>query len=98
MARDGDTSGSLAGVRLLFVVHRFWPETGGIETHVYEVGRRLVEAGVEVTVLTTDRSHGLPATDDVAGMTVRRIPAYPKSRDYYFAPGLAREIRGGLWD
>jgi glycosyltransferase involved in cell wall biosynthesis len=31
----------------------YFPEMGGIETHVYEVGRRLVRKGINVTVLTT---------------------------------------------
>lgn len=98
MTGQAESCPSLAGTRVLFVVHRFWPETGGIETHVYEVGRRLVQAGMDVTVLTTDRSRTLPTTETAAGMTVRRVPSYPRSRDYYLAPGLARAIGRDSWD
>ena len=39
-------------LRLLMVTPRYFPYVGGVETHVYEVARRLADVGVEVTVLT----------------------------------------------
>ncbi|MBE3558221.1 MAG: hypothetical protein IMW89_03230 [Ktedonobacteraceae bacterium] len=46
-------AGETSGLRLLMVTPRYFPYMGGIETHVYEVGRRLAAAGVHVTLLTT---------------------------------------------
>ena len=68
------------------------PLMGGIETHVHEVSTRLGAAGVDVTVLTTDRSGDLPVEEKLPGYHLRRFPAYPRSRDYYLAPGLARHL------
>jgi hypothetical protein len=69
-------------LRVLTVVHRFLPELGGTETHVAEVTRRLVhQPDLELTVLTTDRSGGLPPDEVVSGVRVLRKPAWPRDRD-----------------
>jgi glycosyltransferase involved in cell wall biosynthesis len=86
-------------VRVLMVCPRFLPETGGTETHVYEVARRLAAlGGFEITVLATDRSRRLPRKDVVEGIAVLRVPSWPSSRDYYLAPGIAAVIRQRGWD
>ena len=85
-------------LRVLFVAARYIPYLGGVETHVYEVGRRLARAGVEVTVLTTDVSGTLPTVEEAEGILIRRVRAWPAKRDYYFAPGIYRAITAGRWD
>ncbi|GGF48789.1 glycosyl transferase family 1 [Marmoricola endophyticus] len=85
--------------KILQVVHRFLPETGGTETHVAEVSARLAERGeFDVTVLTTDRSAELPAAERIDGYDVLRRRAWPRDRDYYVSPGLARVVSSGDWD
>jgi len=85
--------------RVLMVVQRFFPEMGGLETHVAEVAGRLAAAGeYDVTVLTTDRSGRLPRTETRDGYRVLRRRSWPAERDYYLSPGLATEIRRGDWD
>lgn len=79
-------------MRVAVVAARALPLMGGIETHVHEVSRRLANRGVDVTVLTTDRAGDLPSDETTAGYRIRRWPAYPRSRDYYFSPGLARHL------
>lgn len=79
-------------LRVLLVAPRYFPYIGGLETHVYEVGRRLVRAGVEVTVLTTDPSGTLPPAEVIEGAQVRRVRAWPPDKDYYFAPAIHRVI------
>ncbi|HYK95041.1 MAG TPA: glycosyltransferase family 4 protein [Candidatus Dormibacteraeota bacterium] len=79
--------------RLLFVSARFTPDVGGIETHVAEVAPRLVEMGFDVTILTTDRTGTRASSEKTNGVEVVRVPAYPRSRDYYLAPALVGEIR-----
>jgi glycosyltransferase involved in cell wall biosynthesis len=86
-------------LRVLMVCPRFLPETGGTETHVYEVSRRLAAlGGFDITVLTTDRSRRLPRQEVVEGIAVLRVPAWPRGRDYYLAPGIATVIRERRWD
>lgn len=79
-------------LRVAMVSANALPVMGGIETHVHEVSTRLGAAGVDVTVVTTDRSGELPVEEKRPGYRVRRWRAYPRSRDYYLAPGLARHL------
>lgn len=88
-------SGSLC---VLMVAARYFPYTGGVETHVYEVGRRLARAGVEVAVLTTDLSGQLPTTEELEGVQVHRVRAWPSNKDYHFAPDIYRFIAQRQWN
>jgi glycosyltransferase involved in cell wall biosynthesis len=73
---------------------------GGIEIHTYEVARRLAAAGHQVTILTTDLVGDLPAEEQLGQLRIRRVRAWPRHRDYYFAPGIYRAIRQSQadWD
>jgi glycosyltransferase involved in cell wall biosynthesis len=85
-------------LKILLVSHKFPPFMGGIETHTYEVGRRMAANGHSVTVLTCDPSGALAREEMVAGTRVLRVAAYPKSSDVFFGPGVYREIVRGTWD
>lgn len=85
-------------LRVLVTTPRFFPEIGGVETHVYEVSRRLARAGVEITVATTDLTGALPREEVVDGVQVCRTRAWPSDRDYYLAPGIHAAVREGSWD
>lgn len=83
---------------LLFVTARYAPSVGGTEVHVRQVARRMVAAGHRVTVLTTDRRATLPAHEMDGAIEIRRVRAWPRRRDYFFAPALARVIAERRWD
>ncbi|MDQ6670141.1 MAG: glycosyltransferase family 4 protein [Chloroflexota bacterium] len=85
-------------LRVLLVTARYFPFTGGIETHVYEVARRLSDAGVDVTVLTTDPGGRLKSDELIFGVRVVRARAWPDVEDFYFAPGIYGYVRKGGWD
>lgn len=85
-------------LRILLATPRYFPETGGVETHVHEVAARMARRGAEVTILATDRSRSLPAGERAGGVTVLRVPAYPRRRDYHWAPGIYRAVAAGGWD
>jgi glycosyltransferase involved in cell wall biosynthesis len=87
-----------AGLRVLLVTPRYFPETGGVENHVFQVARRLARANTDVTVLTTDRSGQLPPRETLDGVQIIRARAWPAERDYYYAPEIPRIIRTGGWD
>jgi glycosyltransferase involved in cell wall biosynthesis len=86
--------------RILFVCNRYLPEPGGVETHVREVSERLArEQDLEITVLATDRSRMLPRDDVINGTRVLRVPAWPRRRDYYFAPQVLKAVgQRDRWD
>lgn len=85
-------------LRILMVTPRYFPLTGGIETHVYEVARRLAAAGESVTILTTDTSGALARREEHNGVMICRVPAWPRQSDFYFAPSIPSMIRSGKWD
>ena len=79
--------------RILMVCARYLPLLGGIETHVHEVARRLAAYECfNVTVLTTDRTREFPRREVIQGINVLRVPAWPRKRDYYFAPQIASVV------
>lgn len=81
------------------VCPRYLPEVGGTEIHIHEVTHRLSGSGrFEITVLATDRSRRLPRQEIVENIPVLRVPAWPRRRDYYLAPGIAAVIGQRRWD
>lgn len=85
------------------VAARYFPYMGGTETHVHEVGRRIANNGINLTILTTaphlsPSASAFPREEMVEGMRVIRVPAWPRQRDYYFAPQISSLIKDGDWD
>ena len=88
-------------LRVLMVTPRYFPFMGGIETHVHEVGRRLAQNGMHVTLLTTAPPQTLgtpPKEETVEGMRIIRVSAWPSQSDYYIAPEIYSIITRGKWD
>jgi glycosyltransferase involved in cell wall biosynthesis len=85
-------------MRILMVSARYFPFMGGIETHIHEVGTRLAARGHSVTVLTADPTGRNPAEEDVGEMHVSRVQAWPKRRDWYFAPAIYSRMVQDDWD
>ena len=80
-------------LRILYVTARFLPERGGTEIHTDEVAKRMSRRGADVTVLATCRDPEQPRDEWHERVRVRRVRAWPRQRDYFFAPKLAAEIR-----
>src|SRR5947207_15930446 len=90
-----------SALSVLMVTPRYFPYMGGIETHVHEAGRRLVEKGINVTLLTTVPHiphNPFPIEEVIEGMRVIRVPAWPPHHDYYIAPDIYSIIKHGGWD
>lgn len=85
-------------LRVLMPTPRYFPSVGGVETHVHQVSQRLAHLGVAVTVLTTDTTGELPPREQAGTVTIVRVRAWPKERDWYFAPAIHRVIAQGGWD
>lgn len=64
---------------ILFFTRLFYPHIGGVEKHVFEVGKRLVLRGYKVIVVTEEigediQETPLKKTNTAGGMTILRIP------------------------
>jgi glycosyltransferase involved in cell wall biosynthesis len=80
-------------MRVTYVTARYLPETGGTEIHTHEVAKRMCARGAQVTVIATGRDASSPAEERDGDVVVRRVPAYPRRRDWFFAPALPAAIR-----
>jgi glycosyltransferase involved in cell wall biosynthesis len=85
-------------LRVLMTTPLYLPHMGGVERYVDVLSQRLVEKGLDVTVLTTDPSNTLPTFEQTEGVKVIRVPAWPRGRDYHFAPEVYRKVCGENWD
>jgi len=73
-------------MRIAFVAPRFYPEIGGVETHVFEIARRMREFDVEV--LATDPSGKLAKAEEIEEIKVRRFKSFAPGNAYFFSPEL----------
>lgn len=92
------TAATTGRLRVLMTAPLYLPHVGGVERYVHMLSRRLAERGISVTVLTTDPAGAWPPTARLDGVDVVRVPAWPRGRDYYFAPQVYDFVRRGDWD
>lgn len=62
-------------MRIVFVVHRYWPAVGGVEKYIHELAGALLCMGHEVTVVAGAHADGLPERDRYDDVPVLRYPA-----------------------
>jgi glycosyltransferase involved in cell wall biosynthesis len=80
-------------MRIAEVCPRFLPFVGGVESTVANLSQRLVGAGNEVEVLTTDPLGTLPDIERKGDIVVRRFRSWAPGEAYYFSLGLAGYLR-----
>jgi alpha-1,3-mannosyltransferase len=85
-------------LKIVHVVRQFWPCVGGLEEGVLNLCRATRERGLEVEVVTLDRSfrsldRTLPPFETHEGIAIRRIP-FRGSRRYPVAPAVLRHLGG----
>jgi glycosyltransferase involved in cell wall biosynthesis len=83
-------------LHVLVATPQYLPMLGGVETHVYETTRRLRPHGVTSEILTSDKTRRLPASEVIEGTCVRRVPAYPTSKDWLIAPRIPLAVQRGV--
>ncbi len=86
-------------LRVVHVVRQYAPSIGGLEDAVANLCRHLAaQPGIRIRVVTLDRLFSapdavLPASDDVDGIPVSRIP-WRGSKRYPFAPSVLGALKG----
>ena len=80
--------------RVLFLTESFHPVLGGGETHIRQLGSRLVTMGHEATVVTRRGEAAWPSEETVDGIRVRRVrPSGPARRGkYLMVPAALRAV------
>jgi glycosyltransferase involved in cell wall biosynthesis len=73
-------------MKIIQVCSNYYPDIGGIETHVKEISEALVRRGNDVEVVCTYSSHELPKKDIINGVKVTRLWALAPDGAYYFSP------------
>lgn len=63
-------------MKILFISHFYYPHVGGVEKHVEELSKRLIEQGHEITIVT-EKLEKTEEKETIDGIKVFRIP-YPK--------------------
>lgn len=80
-------------MKIVQVVPRYPPRTGGVETHVKEVSERLVERGHEVVVVTADDGDDVETREARGGVKVIRHASFAPSGAFHVSPGILRTLR-----
>ena len=75
-------------MKIAQICPRYSPDIGGVETHVKEISERLVKAGHDVEVITTDPTGKLNKKDTINGVKVIRFRSFAPGNAYYFAPQI----------
>ena len=63
-------------MHIAFLVPRYWPDLGGVEKYVHELGKALFAVGHRVTVVAPAYQPSLPDVEFRDGVEIRRFPAY----------------------
>lgn len=75
-------------MKIVQVCPRYYPDIGGVETHVKEISERLVKRGFEVEVVCTDPTGKHPKKGIINGVKVRRFRSIAPYDAYFFAPQI----------
>lgn len=75
-------------MKIIQVCSKYYPEIGGIETHVKELSELLVKMGNDVEVVCTYSSHKLPEKEMINGVKITRFRAFAPGEAYFFSPAM----------
>jgi glycosyltransferase involved in cell wall biosynthesis len=85
-------------MRIAIVAPYYAPHVGGVESHVHDLARYMVEHGDDVTVITSQFSRHLPSHERRQGIVVRRVPTTFVALRTPFMPSVHNVVLKGDWD
>ncbi|HWQ49338.1 MAG TPA: glycosyltransferase family 4 protein [Methanosarcina sp.] len=85
-------------MKIAQICPRYFPDIGGVETHVKEISERLVKAGHDVEVITTDPTGKLSKQEIINGVKVIRFRSFAPGNAYYFAPQIYTYLKKHDYD
>lgn len=83
---------------IAMVCHRYYPDIGGVETHVREISERLVRRGFDVEAICTDPAGKYPHQDSHNGVKITRFRSLAPGKAFYFAPQLYFYLNKNCYD
>lgn len=85
-------------MKIIQVCPKYYPDIGGIETHVKEISEILVKKGFDVEVVCTDSSGRLPKQEIINGVEITRFWAFAPGDAYHFSPAIYFYIKNQDYD
>lgn len=80
-------------MKILQVTPRYPPQSGGVETHVYEISKRLVDRGHDVTVVTADAGVGGERRERRNGVRIKRYRGFAPDGSMHVCPQITTAVR-----
>lgn len=84
-------------MKILQVCPRYYPDIGGVETHVQNISEILARK-YDVTVFTGDPSGRLPREEEINDVLVKRFKSFSPSDAYHISFEMARELKKAEFD
>ncbi len=85
-------------MKIVQVCPRYYPDIGGVETHVQEISERLVKHGFNVEVVCTDPTGHLSKNEIINKVSITRFRSYAPGDAYYFAPQIFLYLKNNCAD
>jgi len=85
-------------LKIAQVCPRYYPDIGGIETHVKEISERLVNQGFEIDVLCTGPADRNKKSEIINGVKVIRFGSFAPYEAYYFSPRIYLHLKNHRYD
>ena len=85
-------------MNIVQVCPRYYPDIGGVETHVQEISEKLVKHGFNVEVVCTDPVGNLSKNEVINKVSITRFRSYAPSDAYYFAPQIFLYLKNNCAD
>ncbi len=85
-------------MKIAQVCPRYYPDIGGVETHVQEISERLAKRGFEIEVICTDPTGRLQKREIISGVTITRFKSLAPGDAYYFAPQIYFYLKNRNYD
>src|SRR3990170_6072427 len=85
-------------MKVIMVSPLAYPYVGGVESHVLEVSKRLMERNIEVEIYSTDPSGRFEEVTDLDGLIIRRFRSFAPNGIYHFSKELYSSLKDARAD
>lgn len=85
-------------MKIIQVCQKYYPNIGGVETHVKEISERLVKKGHEVEVVCTDPTGKLREHDIINGVKITRLGSIAYNDAFFFSPQIYFYVKSRPYD